>query len=135
MGKVVPLFCRLLTTHTSSGASNVWRYAVGSYCLDSQADLHSSTSRLYISTASSMSTYSHLMCDIISSVFNSLAGFILYLKSADSWSWSFWTYGRQNCVYGWGLLFCQFFLASINWSIQATNSLSESCVGFTMICV
>ena len=81
MGKVVPLFCKLFTTHTSSGVSNVWRYADGSYCLDSQVDLHSSTSRLYISTASSMSTYSHLMCDIISSVFNSLAGFILFLRS------------------------------------------------------
>ena len=135
MGKVVPLFCKLFTTHISSGASNVWRYADGSYCLDSQADLHSSTSRLYISTASSMSTYSHLMCDIISSVFNSLAGFILFLRSVALLFWSLWIYGRQNCVYGRGLLLCLFRLASTNRSIHAMNSLSDSCMGFTMICV
>ena len=74
-GNVVPLFCMLFITHISSGGSNVVRYCVGSYCFSSQADLHSSTSRLYMSTASSISAYLHLICVVNSSLFNSSAGF------------------------------------------------------------
>ena len=46
-------------------------YCVGLYCFSSQVDLHSSTSRLYISTTSSMSVYSHLMC-VINSLYSVL---------------------------------------------------------------
>ena len=66
--------------HISSGGSKVVRYCVGLYCFSSHADLHSSTSRLYMSTASSISAYSHLICVISSSVLSSSAGFSFCFK-------------------------------------------------------
>ena len=119
----------LLITHTSSGGSNVVRYCIGSYCFSSQADLHSSTSRLYMSTASSMSTSSHLMCNINSSVFNSSAGLSLFLSLSWVVSPDFLLLcekGFLNCLYGLGLFSCLFCLASTNLSIHAVNSVSDN---------
>ena len=101
IGNVVPLFWMLLIMHTWSGGSNVLRYYVGSYCFSSQADLHSSTSRLYMSTTSSMSINSHLICDINSSVFSSSAGFSLFLslsRGASSVAVLFSKRGFLNCL-------------------------------------
>ena len=124
----------LLITHTSSGGSNVVRYCIGLYCFSSQADLHSSTSRLYISTASSMSTSLHLMCDISSSVFNSSAGLSLFLSLscvASPDSLLFCEKGFLNCLYGLGLFSCLFHLASTNLCIHTVNSVPDNWVGLT----
>ena len=43
--------------------------------------------------------------------------------------------GFLNCLYGSGLFSCLFLLASTSLSIQAANSLSDSWVGLTIICV
>ena len=103
-GNVVPLFCTLLITHISSGGSRVVRYCVGLYCFSSQADLHSSTSRLYMSMASSISAYSHLMCVISSSVFSSSAGFSFCFNSCCCWVFSVSFFlcrkGFLNWLYG-----------------------------------
>ena len=137
-GNVVPLLWMLLITHTSLEGSKVLRYCAGSYCFSSHADLHSSTSRLYMSTASSILTSSHLMCDINSSMFNSSAGLSLFLgfscgNSPDSPL--FCNSSFLNCLYGRGLFSCLFLLASTSLSIQAANSVSDSWVGLTIICV
>ena len=106
------------------------------YCFSSQADLHSSTSRLYISTASSMSTSSHIMCDINSSVFSSSAGLSVFLSlfwGASSYSLLFCEKGFLNCLYGLGLFSCLFLLASTNLSIYTVISVSDSWVRLTNI--
>ena len=134
IGNVVPLFWMLLITHTLSRGSNVVRYCVGLYSFSSQADLHSSTSRLYMSTASSMSTSSHLICDISSSVFNSSAGLSLFLNLsciASPGSLLFCEKGFLNYLYGLGLFSCLFCLASTSLSIHAVNSVSDNWVGLT----
>ena len=128
----------LLIMHTSSGGSNVVRYCIGSYCFSSQADLHSSMSRLYMSTTSSMSTSSHLICDISSSIFNSSASLSLFLSlscvvSPDSLM--FCEKGFLNCLYGLGLFSCLFCLASTSLSIHAVNSVSDNWVGLTSMWV
>ena len=118
-----------LITHTSSGGSSVWRYCAWSYCFSSQADLHSSMSRLYMSTASSVSTSSHLICDINSSVFSSSTGLSLFLSLscvASPGSLLFCTNGFLNCLYGLGLFSYLFHLASTSLSIHAVNSTSDN---------
>ena len=118
-----------LIMHTSSRGSSVSRYCAGLYYFSSQADLHSSTLRLYMSTASSMSTSSHLICDINSSVFSSSAGLSLFLSLscvACPGSLLFCTNGFLNCLYGLGLFSCLFHLASTSLSIHAVNSMSNN---------
>ena len=127
-----------LITHTSSGGSSVLRYCAGLYCFSSQADLHDSTLRLYISITSSISTSSHLICDINSSVFNSSAGLSLFLSLscvASSGSRLFCENVFLNCLYGLGLFSCLFHLTSTSLSIHVVNSTSDNWVGLTSMWV
>ena len=82
-----------------------------------------------MSTASSISTSLHLICDINSSVFNSSAGLNLFFSLscvASSGSLLFCKNSFLNCLYGLGLFSCLFGLASTSLSIQAVNSTSDS---------
>ena len=122
--------------HVSSFSVICTKYVSGSYLVDSQADWHSSTSRLYRSIASSMSSYMHLNILIIGAVSISWIGCTACLRLGFLlplfWSLLLW-YGCLCSLYGRATLFNLFFLASTNLSILALKAASSRFSGFTRI--
>ena len=124
--------------HVSSFSVTCTKYVSGSYLVDSQADWHSSTSRLYRLIAFSMSSYVHLNISIIGAVSISWIGCTACLRLGFLlslfWSLFLW-YGCLCSLYGLATLFNLFLLASTNLSIQVVKAASSRFSGFTRICV